>query len=324
MGSKVLTTSSRFAEELNRRTHPGWAIGRLTTHMSRLLACLSIVCAAVTLGAQSPSPQTATAETLPSFEVASVKVNRTGQMSRLFRPQPSGRFDATNMRLRDLIMFAYQVRPFQIEGGPDWMDSVSFDIVAKAEGDVAPTAPGGPPSPVALMMRALLADRFKLVAHNETRQGAIYELMLAREDGRLGPNFAPATTDCPAMLKAAMSRGGGPPQGGGFQCGMRIGPNRIDLGGLGMPELVNGLSTLLGRPVVNRTGLTGNYNLTLTFSPENIPGLPLPPGVQPPGADPNAPSIFTALQEQAGLRLESARGPVQMLVVDRAEMPVED
>jgi uncharacterized protein (TIGR03435 family) len=288
---------------------------------------MPIVCAAVTLGAQSPAPQPPSGQ-LPSFEVASVKVNRSGQMSRLFRPQPSGRFDATNMRLRDLIMFAYQVRPYQIEGGPDWMDSVSFDIVAKAEGDVGPAAPGGPPSPVALMMRSLLVDRFKLVVHNETREGPIYELTLARPDGELGPDFAPSTTDCTALLKAAMSRGGGPPappvQGDRMQCGMRISSNRIELGGLGMPELVNGLSTMLGRPVVNRTGLTGNYDLKLTFSPENIPGLPLPPGVQLPGADPNAPSIFTALQEQAGLRLESARGPVQMIVVDRAERPVED
>lgn len=296
--------------------------------MFRLLASMTFVCSAVTLGAQSPVPLTTTPEKLPSFEVASVKVNKSGQMNRLFRPQPSGRFDATNMRLRDLVMFAYQVRPFQIEGGPDWMDSVSFDIVAKAEGDVAPAAPGGPPSPVALMMRSLLVDRFKLAVRNETREGPIYALMLAREDGRLGPEFLPSTTDCAAMMKAAMGRGGAPPpppvQGDRLPCGMRISPNRIELGGLGMSELVNGLSVLLGRQVVNRTGLTGSYDLTLTFSPENIPGLPLPPGVQLPGADPNAPSIFTALQEQAGLKLESARGPVQLLVVDYAEMPTDD
>lgn len=105
---------------------------------------------------------------------------------------------------------------------------------------------------------------------------------------------------------------------------MRIGPNRLDMGGFALSELVNGLGVLLGRTVVNRTGLTGNYDLLLTFSREQIPGIPLPPGIQLPPEDPNAPSIFTALQEQAGLKLESTRGPVQMLIVDRAEMPIED
>ena len=283
--------------------------------MPRIVVVIALVWSTAMLAAQEP---------LPSFEVASVKVNKTGQLNRLFQPQPGGRFNVTNMPLRGLIQFAFQVRPFQIEGGPDWMDSTSFDIVAKAPGEVPPVQPGGPPSPYMLMLRSLLADRFKLVVHNETREGPIYALTLARPDGKLGPQFSASATDCAAIMKAAQKGAPPPIQGDRLLCGMRIGPNQLDMGGFALSELVNGLGVLLGRTVVNRTGLTGNYDLKLTFSREQIPGIPLPAGVQLPPEDPNAPSIFTALQEQAGLKLESTRGPVQLLVVDRAEMPVED
>ena len=285
--------------------------------MSRLLTICVAACAAATLAAQAPEP-------LPRFEVASVRINKTGTMNRLFRPQPGGRFETTNVRLRDLVMFAYQVRPFQVEGGPDWVDSVGFDIVAKAETEVPPPTPGGPAGPVQLMIRSLLADRFKLVVRNETKEAPIYALTLARSDGKLGPDLKPSTTDCAAMMKAALGRGGGPPPPGSPFCGLRMSPTRLEMGGFGLGEFVNGLGNLLARTVVNRTGLTGNYDLVLTYSPEQLPGLQLPPGVTPPAVDPNAPSIFTALQEQAGLKLESTRGPVQVVVIDRAEMPIED
>ena len=228
----------------------------------------------------------------------------------------------------DLIQFAYQIRPFQLEGGPDWMDTASFDIVAKAPGDVPPPMPGGPPSPVTLMMRSLLAERFKLAVRRETKDAPIYELVLAREDGRLGPRLSPSTTDCAAIMKASMKPGAPAPpppmQGDRMLCGGRMGFSRLDMGGFPIDELPNMLGVILQRRVVNRTGLTGSYDLTLMFSPEGIPGIPLPAGFQPPPADPNSPSIFTALQEQAGLKLVSTRGPVDMLIVERAEMPAED
>jgi uncharacterized protein (TIGR03435 family) len=244
----------------------------------------------------------------------------------MFRQQPGGRFDATNVRLRDLVQFAYQVRGFQIEGGPDWMDTTTFDIVAKAPGDVAPMVlVGGPTSPYMSMLRTLLADRFKMVVRRETKEQPIYALVLARDAGTLGPNIAPASTDCAALIKAA--RAGGPPMPAGdrLRCGMRLSPSRLEMGGFPLTEFVTGLSAMLQRPVVDRTGLTGDYELTLTFSPEQLPGLPMPPpGAPAPTIDPNAPSIFTALQEQLGLKLESTRGPVEVLVIDRAEMPTED
>jgi len=284
--------------------------------MSRLLLPILLVCAVAVVTAQEPAP---------AFEVASVKVNKSGQVNRLFQPQPGGRFNVTNMPLRNLITFAYQVRPFQVEGGPDWIDTVSFDIVAKAPGEVPPVQPGSGPSPYAFMLRTLLADRFKLVVHNETRDGPIYALTLARQEGRLGPDLSPSKTDCTAIMKAALGGAAPPPvQGDRLLCGLRIGPNRIDMGGFAFSELSNALAVILGRTVVDRTGLNGNYDLRLTYSSEQIPGIPLPAGIQLPPSDPNAPSIFTALQEQAGLKLESTRGPVALLIIDRAEMPVED
>ena len=149
----------------------------------------------------------------PVFEVASIKPNKSGDGRMLIGFQPGGRFSATGITLRMLIGIAYgspQPLPnFRIIGGPSWINSDRFDIVAKAEGDVPP----GPDSPFPLMIRAMLADRFKLVVHNESRELPIYELVLARSDGKLGPQLRPATVDCAAMA-AARGRGGAPPPGG--------------------------------------------------------------------------------------------------------------
>jgi uncharacterized protein (TIGR03435 family) len=300
--------------------------------MTRFVMAVVVVSLTVTAAiraAQAPATPAAQ-EPLPAFDVASIRVNKTAQMNRMFRPQPGGRFEATNLRLRDLIQFAYQVRNFQIEGGPDWIDTINFDIVAKAPGDVPPPMPGGPPSPYMLMLRTLLAERFKLVVRQETKELPIYALSIARADGRLGPDMSVSTTDCETMMKAAM-KGGAPPlppiQDDRITCGLRIGLGRLDMGGFGVAELANALGVLLQRTVVNRTGLTGFYDAKMTFAPEQLPGAPpMPPPGTPggPPIDPNAPSIFTALQEQLGLKLDSARGPVQVLVIDRAEMPVED
>ena len=298
--------------------------------MTRFLLILAVVAATATVAAQGAAPQISTPTTepapLPAFEVASIRVNKSAQMNRLFRPQPGGRFEATNLRLRDLIQFAYQVRNFQIEGGPEWIDTTSFDIVAKAPGEVPPAMPGGPPSPHMLMLRSLLAERFKLVVRRETKELPIYALTLLRADGKLGPAMAVSTTDCEAMMKAAMKGGAPPPPTPSepMTCGLRIGPGRLDMGGFGVSEFANALGVLLQRTVVDRTGLAGRYDAKMTFAPEQIPGLPLPPGVSSPPIDPDAPSIFTAVQEQLGLKLDSTRGPVQVLVVDRADMPVED
>src|SRR6266487_4622992 len=144
---------------------------------------VAVIAAPMAIGALAPravqaqSPAAAAAN--PSFEVASIKPNKSGDPRVSIGIQPGGRFTATNYPLRFLIRNAYQLQDFQLVGGPDWIASERFDIVAKAAGDVPRTPPGGPPGPLQLMLQSLLADRFKLVAHKEMRELPIYALVLA-------------------------------------------------------------------------------------------------------------------------------------------------
>jgi uncharacterized protein (TIGR03435 family) len=264
-----------------------------------------------------------------SFEVASVKQNKSGEGFVAFRIQPGGRFTATNVPLRELIRAAYQVQNFQIVGAPRWGESERFDIVAKAENDFPQGPPTGAPGPLQYMLQSLLAERFKLKAHRETREMPVYELVMARSDGRTGPKLVPSSTDCAAV--AAARRGGGPPgppalaPGQRMQCGMRIGPGTISAGGMSLAMFANGIAPMVGRVILDRTGLTGNFDIDLEWTPDRMPqGGPPPGGPDLPPIDPNGPSIFTAVQEQLGLRLESTRGPVDVLVVDSVEPPTPD
>jgi uncharacterized protein (TIGR03435 family) len=285
--------------------------------------------AAAGLAAQSPQSQPAA----PAFEVASIKPNTSGDGRVMMQNQP-GRFVATNITLRLLIRNAYQLQDFQITGGPAWMGSDHFDINAKVPDefrDLPPMRPGSEPGPLQLMIRALLADRFKLAVHAENKESPIYALVLARSDGKLGPQIKKSETDCAAMFAAARGRGRGamppppgPPQPGeSIPCGMRIGPGTLAMGGSPLSQFAQALGMFAGRIVLDRTNLAGNYDITMTWTPDQMP--PRPPGAPDlPPVDPNGPSIFTAVQEQLGLKLDSQRGPVEVLVIDRAEKPVEE
>jgi uncharacterized protein (TIGR03435 family) len=263
------------------------------------------------------------------FEVASVKRNASGNNFVQLGGDPGGRFTATNVPLKLLIRQAYQLQDSQVVGGPNWINTDRFDIIAKAPGQLQLPAPGGPPGPFQVMLRALLADRFKLAVHTESREVPIYSLSLARRDAKTGSQLRPAAVDCVAMF-AARGRGGPPPAppqpGERPPCGMRLGPGNLSGGGVTMAQLSTTLSQFVQRVVVDRTGLTGNFDIDLTWTPDQLPqgrGEP-PPGVQLPPIDPNGPSIFTAVQEQLGLKLDSQRGPVDVLVIDRVEQPTED
>lgn len=281
------------------------------------------------------TPQAAPAESL-QFEVASVKSNRTGGGQVSIGLQPGGRLQATNVTVRDLMRIAFQMQPFQIVGGPSWLGSDRFDIAAKAESEfppLGPQQPNSPPSPPQMMLRNLLADRFKLSVHTEMREMPTYDLVLARRDGTLADKLKPSTIDC-AAFAGARGRGGppGPPpgsngRGGVGGCGMRIGPGILSGNGVGIVALAGSLSQMVQRIVTDKTGLTGNYEFEVTFTPEGPqpgPGGPLGGGAIAPPVDPNAPSIYTAVQEQLGLRLESARGQVPVLVIDRLDPPTPD
>ena len=284
--------------------------------LAAVTACaVPIVMAGAHLLAQTPAENLA-------FEVASVKPNTSGDGRVMLGVQPGGRFTATNVPLRMLLRQAYDVQDFQVVGGPDWLASDRFDVIAKApEGEITFEL-------MRPMLRTLLAERFKLRVHNETREMPVYDLVKARSDGTLGPNLTPSTVDCATALGGR--QGGGPPPappqpGQRVDCGFIIGLGRMSVGGMPIEQLARDLSPMVGRVVLDKTGLTGNYSYELTYAPEQLGGGP-PPLLNgaPPTFDPNLPSIFTALQEQLGLKLDSARGPVEVLVIDRAERPVAD
>jgi uncharacterized protein (TIGR03435 family) len=185
-----------------------------------------------------------------------------------------------------------------------------------------------------LMLRSLLADRFKLVAHTEQRELPIYTLVKAREDGKLGSALKPAAVDCGP---GGRGRGGPPPPppGGpgaapplGAGCRAMMAPGRLTAGGQPIEQLARMLAPQLGRPVYDKTGLNGAYDFELVFMPEGGRGMPIgppPPGAPPlPPIDPDAPSLFTAIQEQLGLKLEAGRGPVDVIVIDSVQPPTED
>jgi uncharacterized protein (TIGR03435 family) len=239
----------------------------------------------------------------PTFEVASVRPNKSGSPNNEFGIQ-GDTFTSTNGTLRELIRVAYAAREIELSKGQEWIESERFDIMAKARAQLKPAR-------VPDELKQLLAERFGLKVHNETREVPIYALMVARTDGKLGAALQPLTVDrCAALIAETMerSRKGQPPlppvPGQRIQCGMRINPGIIQGASISLGPLVNRLSSLVGRHVVDRTGLTGVFDFDLTWAADAAP-------------DSVGPSIFTALQEQLGLNLESARGPIDVLVIDQ-------
>jgi uncharacterized protein (TIGR03435 family) len=254
----------------------------------------------------------------PAFEVASIKRN-TGVSERAYvRNEGGGRVSVGNNTLRNIIRNAWRLQNFQIAGGPDWINTERWDIVAKAPENA-------PPDQLLVMLQNLLLDRFKLVVRREMRDTPIYALVLARPGGGLGPQARVSSTDCAAMYAAA--RAGGPPPpprpaDGGPRCGIRMINGRMTTNSTMMADVARNLSAVAGRSVVDKTGLTGTYDLDLTWMPEGPPPGPGGEALPPPPAD--APSLFTAIQEQLGLKLDAQRGPVDTLVIESAQRPVED
>jgi uncharacterized protein (TIGR03435 family) len=331
--------------------------------MKRVFALASITSVFALAGAVSAQqPQAPQPAKAASFEVASIKLsdpNKSGVagMIPMVVPQGPGRLSATNVPLRLLIRMAYQVQDFQIVGGPSWQLSQKFDIVAKAEDSNAADT-----SQLMPMMKALLEDRFKLKTHKETREMPIDTLVVARNDGKLGPNLRPSTADCksaqaqeeqqkraqaasaalkgdPSALASLLPKPGEvvpcsmTPMIGGVPGAAAGGMPSFGLRGNGQPltVLVQILSQATGKTVQDKTGLAGLYDFELSFDPAVFLraasqlgiNLPQPPaGLNLPPSD--APSLLTALREQLGLKLDSIRGSVEVLVIDSAEMPMPD
>ena len=249
----------------------------------------------------------------PAFEVASVKRNVSGSSSASFGGQPGGRINVVNNTLRNIIRNTWNLQNYMIVGGPDWMNDDRWDINAKA-----PEGPQPTQQQLMLMMRSLLADRFKLVVHNETRDTPVYALVLARPDGKFGPQLRRSELDC-AALAAAAARGATPPPRPADRpfCGTRQGQGTIMTSGVLMADFARNLSGSTGRIIVDKTGLTGPFDLDLKFTPDPLGGA-----VGDPATD--MPSLFVAIQEQLGLKLEAQRLPVEVLVIDSAQRPMEN
>jgi uncharacterized protein (TIGR03435 family) len=211
------------------------------------------------------------------------------------RPAPGG-LSARNIGLKQFIQYAYEVKSYQLSGGPGWLTSETFDIEAKSP---AGTKDDGRQSKLRLMLRSLLEDRFKLALSRATKELPVYAL----ETRKSGPKLR-------EVPEAAEDT---------FQVGRR---GHIAAKGVPIAELAAILSSFVERPVVDHTELKGKYDFTLDFTPGEGTALPENPDEHTP--NPDGPSLFEAIQEQLGLRLVATKAPVEMLVIDRAEKPTRN
>jgi uncharacterized protein (TIGR03435 family) len=263
----------------------------------------------------SPGTAQETAPKAATFEVASVKVNKSGPAGTRIDFQAK-RVNLVNVPLRAIIQLAYGISQPTRLVVPNWVQEERFDIIATSEEQLSQELRG-------TMLRALLADRFKLVAHTETREQSVFALVLARSDRRLGPSLRPSTAICsnrPGVAPAAPAAdSANSPQT--VVCGVRPGgPGRVMLVGVPMNLLASALSLPVGRTVFDKTGLTGLYDVELTFDPQ-------PPGALPadaPNREEFNSTLLSALQDQLGLKLNSEKEKIDVLIVDHIDHPAEN
>jgi uncharacterized protein (TIGR03435 family) len=251
-------------------------------------------------------PETKDADVnLPDFDVASVKQNKGDTHMMRWQYTADG-ISLMNLSLTNIIATAYNVKQYLISGGPSWLASTGFDVDAKVAGPDVETFKKLSPAQRRLMLQKLLADRFHLAAHFETKTLPVYDLVIAPG----GPKFKPAAPDPPPSPEANPSDPPAKPRGT-----LRIGPGLTELHDMPISALVSQIGSAVGRDVIDKTGLTGKYDLDLKWTPDDRPASSETEKADAP------PNIFTAVQEQLGLKLEASKGPVQTLVIDHVEMP---
>jgi uncharacterized protein (TIGR03435 family) len=236
--------------------------------------------AGTVVAAQAPQPGDAVA-----FDVTSVKLNKSGSQSSGMHTG-NGNLIANNISVRELIWTAYRLQDFQLVSVPGWVESDRFDVAARSEGRSTPDQ-------FREKLQRLLADRFKLTAHRETRQSGVYNLVLAKRDRKIGDGIRRSVCE-PGKCDGTNT-------------------NNLVLRGDGitLDRFAEWLSQRVSRVVHNKTNLDGAYDIDLAWSND-------------PAVDPSHPSLLTALQEQLGLKLESTKGPVDVLVIDHVEQPAPD
>ncbi|MCU1323633.1 MAG: hypothetical protein JWM43_3282 [Acidobacteriaceae bacterium] len=260
----------------------------------RLFANASIFVLAIVFGGLTVQAQSAPAHATDlKFSVISVRPGDPAIAHGSFEYRPAaGKFSSNSATLDQLIGFAYDVRVHQIVGGSDWRSSARFTIEAIADERAIPLSSGADGTQVfRVMLQALLVERFQFAAHLETRDAPVYELVVGKHGSR---------------LKEGTEAFGG----------IHMAPGQLTGVAVPMYLFVNQLSRQLGRTVVDKTGLTGKYDLSLRWEPDS--GLVTAEASRP---DSSGPSIFTAVQEDLGLKLQSTKGPVRFVVIDRLERP---
>ena len=258
-------------------------------------------------------------ETRWAFEVVSVKPSKSVDNARGGLFSPGGRYSAAGIPLRTVIISAYEIDPVRLSGGPDWLDSQGFDIDAKAEaGAIAPGAlDRGRLHRLHLMLQTLLRDRFQLMVHRETKQGPIYELLVAKGGFKLHalqgvecevPNPTVAAPGCGDFTKSS---------GNGSLTGPKV----------EMRDLAWMLPMLMDRPVTDKTGIAGYFNIDLRWTirtgseMEVADGRQAGPDRREVGPVAQGLTIFAAREQQLGLKLEAKRGPIEVVVIDHVERP---
>jgi bla regulator protein blaR1 len=310
--------SARIAALLDSDQPRGRA--RLFRSIAAIASAVMVVATISPLRAISATQSTVSSAGDPAFEVASIKSNVSGALRVSIQVSPGGRFTAINAPLGALIRHAYGLQQFELAGGPKWLDSDRFDIAAKAEGEPAPAQ-------MRLMLRTLLADRFKLQLRSETRELPTYALVIARNDRKPRPGLRRTESDCAPAASLQDVLGISAPSGPrdpDAPCGF-FGPGpggSAKFRGVTIEVLARFLAPAVHRPVFDRTGLTGYFDADLEMTAEFGPPPP-PPGVPDRFDRSSLPSIFTAIQEQLGLKLDAQRGPVTVFVIDRLEHPTE-
>ncbi len=246
----------------------------------------------------------------PEFGVASIKPNAAGDHRMRMQLMRGGGLNVTGATLKDLVLTGYQLPAFQIVGGPSWMSSDRWDIQAKAEENTSQKQ-------IYEMLQNLLTDRFQLKFHRETRTGPVYELVIARN----GPKLSAAKSGSDDAAHDSQGSQARQSHGSGSHASSKS---------MTMAQLAQMLEEIVGRTVIDKTGLRGEYAIALSWTPD--PGQRSAPadhrspgqaGREEAPSNPNLPSIFTAIQEQLGLKMQSGRGPVEVLAIDSARKPVE-
>lgn len=245
-------------------------------------ACLPVLAAVASLAAQTTPVQPLT--------TVSLKRNVSGSPNSNMEVRPGGRLFATNVTLRNMLRNIHRLQEYQLVGGPSWVATDRWDIVAVVEAEVTETQ-------AVPLLKAFLIERFKLKMHTETREVPVYSLELARPDGAPGPELRRSTVECAVA----------------GNCGDGGGPGVLRVVGRPIPNVLRRFEQASGRMVIDRTGLTDAYDFTLRWRPDDAPDV-----------NPDQPSFFTAVQEQLGLRLRPDRAPVEVLVIDSAELPAVD